>query len=257
MIMYNNPPNDPVDTVETAFGILETVLENEGATLTSLSNELGIAKSTVHRHVQTLVYREYLVHEDGQYHIGLRFLEYGKHAQTRKHGYQMVAEKVRDLAVETDERAQFMVEEFGQAVYVYREIGSRAVQTDPGVGRRIPIHTTSAGKAILAHIPREQVETIIERRGLPAVTEYTTTDRETLFEELEQIRERGFSINRQENVVGLHAVGAPVTGPEGDVLGALSISGPSHRLKGDQLENEVPDLLLGTVNELELNVFYS
>jgi DNA-binding IclR family transcriptional regulator len=256
-MMFQDPPNDPVDTVATAFEILETVLENEGATLTTLSAELGVTKSTVHRHLQTLVYREYLVREGDEYHVSLRFLEYGKHAQNRKRGYRMAAEKVRELAVETDERAQFMVEEFGQAVYVHREIGSHAVQTDPGVGKRIPIHTTSAGKAILAHMPRERVELIFERRGLEATTEHTTTDPATLFEEFERIRERGFSINRQENVVGLHAVGAPVIGPEGDVLGALSISGPSHRLKGERLETEVSDLLLGTVNELELNIFHA
>ncbi|WP_255197410.1 IclR family transcriptional regulator [Halorarius litoreus] len=256
--MTNKHPNPrTVKTADTAFSILEKVLEADGATITQLAAELGMAKSTVHRHLQTLYEREYVVREGDTYHVSLRFLEFGEHARTRNKGYRLVKEKVEQLAEETEERVQFIVEEHGYGVYVYRATGSRGVQTDPGIGKRIPLHAIAAGKAILAYLPTEQVETILEKRGLPGITANTTTDREALFRNLETIRRDGFSVNNQENVEGLRAIGVPIKDKDGSVLGALSISGPTHRMKGEWFEDELPNLLLGTANELELNIAYA
>jgi DNA-binding IclR family transcriptional regulator len=252
-----NAPENPVSTVDTTFDILEILLARNGASLTELARELGLAKSTVHRHLQTLHHRKYVVRENNSYYVSFRFLEFGKHTQNRKKGYQMAKEKVEELAIETDERAQFIIEEHGQAVYVHRETGSHAVQTDPGIGKRIPLYATSAGKAILTHLPDERVEEIFDQNGLLAMTEHTKTDREKLFEEFERIRERGYSVNKQENVEGLHAIGTPVRDGTGDILGALSVSGPTHRMNGEWFEEELPNLLLGTANELELNIAHS
>lgn len=246
-----------VKTADTAFNILEKVLEADGATITQLANELGIAKSTVHRHLLTLYNREYVVRDGDTYHVSLRFLEFGEHARTRNKGYRLVKEKVEQLAEETEERVQFIVEEHGYGVYVYRVTGNRGVQTDPGIGKRIPLHAIAAGKAILAHLPTEQTEAILERHGLPAITSNTKTDREALCRDLEAIRREGVSINNQENVEGLRAIGVPVKDKDGSVLGALSISGPTHRMKGEWFEQELPNLLLGTANELELNITYA
>lgn len=250
-------PENPVSTVDTAFDILEILLARDGASLTVLAKELGLAKSTVHRHLQTLRYRRYVVRGDDSYYVSFRFLEFGKYAQNRKKGYHLAKEKVAELATETDERAQFIVEEHGQAVYVHRETGSHPVRTDPGIGKRIPLHAISAGKAILAHLPVENVEAIFDQNGLPAMTEHTKTDRTELFEEFERIREHGYSVNKQENVKGLHAIGTPVRDETGDILGALSVSGPTHRMNGEWFEEELPNLLLGTANELELNIAHS
>jgi len=98
---------------------------------------------------------------------------------------------------------------------------------------------------------------VIERADFEPITEHTITDPGRLLEELETVRERGYSFNRQENLEGLHAVGVAVTGPENGVVRALIVSGPTHRLDGDWLQDELPSLLLGTANELELNIAHS
>lgn len=251
------PDGDAVKSVETAFAVVETLYELDGAGVSAVATELDMAKSTIHKHLQTLTNAGYIVREGDQYHVGLRFLELGEFARSRKEGYTISRAKVKELAEETQERAQFIVEEHGYGVYLYREVGERAVHTDPGIGKGIPLHSTAAGKTILANLPEERVERIIETRGLEAVTENTITDREALFSELATIRERGYAFNLEENVPGLHAVGVAVTPNETDVCGALSVSGPSHRLRDDLLRTEIPRLLLGTVNELELNLKYS
>ncbi|UWG46365.1 DNA-binding transcriptional regulator, IclR family [Halanaeroarchaeum sp. HSR-CO] len=246
-----------VKTAAKTFEILETIRDNDGMRLSELASELDVAKSTLHRYLQTLVDLEYLVTNGHRYHIGLRFLDLGEHARNRVQGSHLISRKVSDLAVETDERAQFIVEEHGSAVYLYRETGSNAVQTDPGIGKRIDLHSTAAGKAIMAEWPDDAVERFCERGGLPARTEQTITDPEVLMDEVRKIREQGYSVNTQENIDGLRAMGVPVSGQEGDVIGAFSVSGPLNRMKGEWFETELPDLLRGIANEIELNLRYS
>lgn len=246
-------PKRPVETLLVAFEILEFIKDRDGATLTEIAEHVGAAKSTIHRHLETLEFGEYVVRDDGTFHPSLLFLNYGAHAQNRLTGYELAQKKVDDLAAETDERAQFIVEEHGLSVYVYKAIGEQAVRTEPQLGDRSHMHAVSAGKAILAHLPPERIDYIVEQRGLPAVTENTITDESALYEKLERIRERGYAVNNEESMSGLRAIGAPIVTRSG-VVGALSISGPVHRMKGEWFEGTLPDLLLGTVNELELNI---
>lgn len=254
------PPHKTGGTVkasETTFAILETVNEDDGIRLTEIAEALDMPKSTIHRYLRTLLKQKYLVKEDQKYHVGLRFLDFGWNARTRKEGYQMAKSIVEELAAETDERAQFIVEEHGQAVYVHRQTGDRAVQTDPGIGKHVNLHATSAGKAIIAEWPDDRIDAYIDRTGFPDLTRNTITDHEKLMEEVEEIREQGFSVNLEENIEGLNAVGTAVNGPDDKVLGALSVSGPTNRMKGDWFENKLPDMLKGFANEIELNLKYS
>ncbi|AEN07584.1 transcriptional regulator, IclR family (plasmid) [halophilic archaeon DL31] len=251
------PSDDMVKAAETLFDIVESLEREDGKTVTAIADDLGYAKSTVHRHLTTLTERGYVVKEANQYHVGLRFLALGERARNRDDAYQLAREKVEELATDTKERAQFIVEEHGDAVYIHRALGDHAVRTDPGIGKRIPLHATSAGKAILANLPEDRLFDIIEQTEFSAMTDSTITSVDRLLEELEDIQERGYSFNRQENIEGLHAIGVPITNGQGEILGALSVSGPSHRLKGDWFEEELPDLLLGAANELELNIAYS
>jgi DNA-binding IclR family transcriptional regulator len=245
-----------VGSVETLFDILEYVHQKDGVTLSEATSDLDYAKSTIHRHLSTLDQRGYVVNEGG-YHVGLRFLELGEDARNRKQAYQLAKEKVEELAEETDERAQFLVEEHGEAVYLHRAVGDHAVRTDPGIGKRIPLHATASGKSILAAMPPERVSRIIEQTPFEKITDETITNQDTLYDELEQIRERGYAFNREENLDGLRAIGVPVKSPKGGVIGGLSVSGPSHRFTGERFKEELPSLLLGTANELELNIAHA
>jgi DNA-binding IclR family transcriptional regulator len=103
----------------------------------------------------------------------------------------------------------------------------------------------------------DRIEEIIDRWGLPQETEQTITSREALYEELDRIRDRGYAFNREEHLKGVKAVGAPVLADDGRVVGAFSVSGPVHRMKGEWFEEEVTNTVLGISNELELKITYS
>ncbi|WP_128904029.1 IclR family transcriptional regulator [Halorubrum amylolyticum] len=248
---------DTVRTAETMFDIAQRLVDDDGASLAELAAEVEYAKSTVHRHLRTLEDLGYVVRRDDGYRVGLRFLEIGVTARSGYRGYDLVRQKVEEIAEVTGERAQFFVEEHGKAVYLARAAGDQAVRTDPGLGSRIPLYAASAGKAILAELPESELSDRFEHMSFAPVTEHTITDPDELRAEIEAGRERGYYFNREESLRGTHAVGAAICGPDGDVIGGLSVTGPSHRLNGERLESELPDLLLGAANELELNIAHS
>lgn len=253
----SNGRPDSVQTARTLFDVTQCIKEGGGMTLTEIVSELDYAKSTVHRHLRTLERLGYIVQREDGYHVGLRFLDIGVTARNSYDGYKLIRDKVEEIADETDERAQFFVEEHGEAVYLTRSVGEQAVHTDPGIGSRIPLYAASAGKAILAELPESELFELIEQFDFEPITEHTITDPDELLDELENIRERGYSFNREESLQGTHAVGVAICGPQEEVIGGLSVTGPSHRLKGERFERKLPNLLLGAANELELNIAHS
>lgn len=149
--------------------------------------------------------------------------------------------------------ALFTVEEHGKGVCLYVAYGDRAVNTPLYVGHRSELHHTAVGKAILAHVPEPRAREIAAERGLEAKTEHTITDEERLFEQLEGVRTRGIAFNEGETIPGLVGVGAPIIDRDGEVLGALSIIGPLSRMDEDRFRRELPDMIMRSVNIVEIN----
>lgn len=254
--MVDNNKTRGVKTTETVFDILEQLHEENGCRITEIAESLGIAKSTAHRHLTTLEQKKYVFKENDVYFLGLKFLKMGEDARTRKDYYTLAEPIVEEIAETTGERAQFLVEEHGKAVYLYRSVGEHGVQTEASIGTRIDLHSTASGKVILAYLPEDRVVEIIEEQGLTPRTNQTITETDALFEELEEIRKRGYSYNDQESVEGLRGLSVPVTDLSDHIIGALSISGPTQRMKGERFREDLPELLLGFANELELNITY-
>ncbi|SEP24546.1 transcriptional regulator, IclR family [Halogranum amylolyticum] len=200
---------------------------------------------------------DFVVKEGDEYRLGLRYLDLGAHVRAQIPGSSEIKHKLRDLANETGESAQFAVEERGRTVVLYREVSHGGVYSRGRVGRRFHMHQTAAGKAILSQYSDHWIHEIVDRHGLPEATPHTITDESVLFDELTEIRERSVAFNSEESTEGLRSVAVPVTGAEGDVLGAFAVAGPTHRITGDRFETEIPDLVRSIVNELELNLAYS
>ncbi len=255
--MSNPTESRSVKSTQTTFRIIEALEANDGARVTELATDLGLAKSTVHQQLSALVELGYVIQEDSQYQLGLAFLDLGEYVRTRKRAYTLSEPLVEELAAETGERAQFFAEEHGRAIYIHTKQGEHAVKADRRVGKQRYLHSSAGGKAILAHLPEARIEEVIDRWGLPQETDNTHADRESLFADLAEIHERGYSMNKAESISGLWSIGVPVMGPDGMPVGSFSISGPRHRMKAEQFHDETVDLLLGTANELELNIQYS
>jgi DNA-binding IclR family transcriptional regulator len=246
-----------VDATRTSLAVVEALVALEDAGVTAVAEEVGLPKSTTHNHLRTLVDEGYAVDEGGRYRPSLQFLRVGERVRDRMRVHRAAEPEVRRLAEETGEVANFAVEERGWGVYLARASGSRAVELDVLPGAHVRLHCTALGKAILAHLPAERVDAVVERHGLPERTDATITDRDELAAALATVRERGYAVDRGERLPGVRCVAAPVLDADGDPLGALSVSGPATRMRGDRFHEAVPDLLESAANVVELNVTYS
>lgn len=242
-----------VKTAETVFTVIEGLEELEEARVSALAEHVNISVSTVHDHLTTLVELGYVVREGNTYRLGLRFLRLGNRATETVH-LRPVRERLEEIAEETGETAWFVVEEDGLAVHIDRELGEHGVRTANRVGRRSHLHIHAGGKAILAHLPAERVREIIDEVGLPASTENTITDEAELFEELEEIADRGYALNDNEEIQGARSVAAPIV--VDDVFGAVSVGGPANRIGDTRFREDLPELVTGMVNEIELQLQY-
>lgn len=235
------------ETTDTSLTVLDAVAELEEATGSEVADHLGMAVSTVHKHLQTLVENGVVIKRDGTYRLGLKLFHLGTRARQRDSRFTMAREKVYEIADRTSEVVNFSVKENGRAITIYDSLDSGTLEGFQK-GEYFYLHGAAAGKAMLAEMRPDQIESVIDQWGLPQLTTHTITDRTALYDELERTRERGYAVNEEEAWENLKAVAVPVTNPDGDILGAMDISGPPHRLP---YEREIAEILMDGVEELE------
>lgn len=249
-------PSQPVTTTQTSFELIELIKERDELTLSELDAELDLAKSTLHRHLATLEDLGYLTRDGDTYRVGLWFLDLGFSAMRQNELYQVGKDLAENLAEETEHTVWLSAEQNGLAVHVHKAVGGNPFQNFANVGKRRHLHPLAGGKAILAYLPADRVRSIFDRHGLPARTENTITDREELFEELERTRERGYSVQFGEAIVGLNGVGAPIR-IDDRVVGAIAIAGAANRIPKAKIDEQLAEQVLAIANEIEVNLRYS
>lgn len=246
-----------VGSIETTFEIVEALKILDRAGVSEVARHLDKPKTTVFDHLETLKELGYVVSTDDGYQIGTRFLDLGGFARKQKKIYQIGKPEVDALARGTGEHANLMIEEHGFGTFLYKAEGEEAVQLDTYSGHHVHLQTTALGKAILAYMNEDRIEKILDRHGLPEITEHTVTDRESLYNELKTIREQGYATDKEERVKGMWCVAAPITNSANQPLGAVSVSGPKSRVQGDRFLKELPKKVRGTANVIEVNLTHS
>lgn len=245
---------NPVQAVQRTIDIIDYLRDTGGARVTEIANAVGVSKGTVHCHLATLEQNGYTIKEENKYKLGLRFIDLAYHAKGRVDIYDITTTEVDTLAVESGEMALFTVEEDGKGICMYTAEGDDAVQTRIYVGYRNELYHTAVGKAILAFMPDDRRDQLIDEIEFEAFTPSTITDERRLRDELEQIREDGIAYNHEEAIQGLVGVGAPIRDQDGTVYGAISIIGPVQRMNEERLNKEIPEMIHRAVNIVEINI---
>jgi DNA-binding IclR family transcriptional regulator len=246
----------PVRTTEKSLALVEELKKQEECGVTELAENLAMGKSAVHNHLMTLREHGYVTKEGDAYRLSLKFLDIGGYTRQSMEFYRIAESEVKSLASETGELANLLVEEHGWGVYLMRSKGEHAVNLDTYAGRYTHLHTTALGKAVLAHLPEQRVNEIVDRRGLEPKTPNSIETRDELFDTLQTIREQGYATDDGERLEGLRCVAAPVRTAENEVLGAISVAAPASRVSNDDLINYLPDKVLSAANVIELNINY-
>jgi len=210
--------------------------------LPELADRAGLNKTTAYRLLSTLASEGLLEHlPDGQgYRLGPELLALGSRALGQgapgAPGLRAAARgELQALAFATRETATLEVLVGRDVLILDEAVGDYVVGSMPSLGTRWPAHATSTGKVLLAHLPRPVLDHLLAE-PLQAATPRTITDAAALRRELARVRERGWSLAAEELEPGFAAVGAPVRGPGGEVIAAISVGGPRGRVNQQRVK---------------------
>ncbi|TQN32163.1 IclR family transcriptional regulator [Haloactinospora alba] len=226
----------PVQSVDRAITVLEILAQQKDAGVTEIAAELGVHKSTAFRLVGALE-RRGLVEQPGlrgKYQLGFGIIRLAGAMAAGLDLTQQSRRVCEDLAAELGETVNIAIPSGDMVVNIDQVRGASAVVTQNWIGRQNPPHSTSSGKVLLAFM-RQSDQRRVLRGHLEALTPSTITDPDALRAELDDILERGFATAVEELEYGLNAVAAPVRGITGEVIAAVSASGPSYRMTEDKL----------------------
>lgn len=230
---------DVVQSVDRALSILEVLSDySEGLGVTDISNKIGLHKSTVYRLLSTLIYKGYVVQDSisNKYRITFKLFELGNKRVESLDILSASKPYTKQLMKEVNEVVHLVIRDGNEIVYIDKVEADNTIRMASSIGRRSPLYCTSVGKVILAYLSDEEVEKIWNNSKIEKLTKYTITDLKDMKKELKIIRKKGYAIDNEENEIGVRCIGAPVFNRDGEVEGAISISGPTMRMTDSKLE---------------------
>lgn len=223
----------------------------------ALARELGIPRNATYEIANTLVARRLLRSlDDGRVGLGLRLFELGSYYASTLDLLTEAGPVVEDVVRECNETTNLSVLDGRHVVYLIKRDSSRPVRAISAVGRRIPAHATAVGKAILAALPREEVQRRLGGGPLERLTSSTVTDVDVLMRQLEETVARGYAVDDEESSPEVCCVASHIRDRTGAVVGGMSISAPRSRM-GQARRAELADLVIRATSELSRRLGYA
>jgi DNA-binding IclR family transcriptional regulator len=224
--------------------ILENIKDQPaGVKLSDLARAVEMPKATVYRILSTLESRGFLDRgEDGGYRMARKMFDLQQHHPIEQILSRVAPLRMEELARACRETVNLGILDGGEVVVISTVESPQTIRMSSKVGNRRCLHATAIGKVLLAALPEKEMLRLIRLKGLPRLTPYTVAGRTALMAELDRVRERGYAIDNQENELDGRCIGAPVLGPDGRVVAALSISGPAFRMDLNRARSLAPKL---------------
>jgi len=245
-----------IQALHVATDVVDALQEMGEIGVSDLAARMDIPKSTAHAYLDTLNSTGWVINNNGQYRLSLRFLEIGGKTRQDMRIFRAIRPYIDTLSMEVGEVANLGIEEEGKRVLLYTSEPSEGVFDNAPTGQFAHMNWTALGKALLAQLPNERVNKIIDRHGLPQATEHTITERKDLLTELDQIRQQGYAVEDEEHREGIKAIAVMIQYEEKpSPVTAVSISGPKRRISEKDTEKLI-DAVRNAVNIIELEYRY-
>lgn len=217
-----------IESVARALDILE-ILDSQGEMgITEIARQLGMEKSTVYRAINTLKVRRYVSQDPDtlKYSNSYKLFEMG-HNVARGTGLPKMAYRfMRHLANNAKGAVNLGVRDGHKVVYIDKIESDETVKVCMKIGQAIPLYCTGLGKSLLAFMPAQEVRSLLVQESFEQFTAATHKNIETLLTDLAEIRQRGYSIDDEEHIMGIICVAAPVFNARGETIAAISLATP-------------------------------
>jgi IclR family transcriptional regulator, KDG regulon repressor len=246
-----------LQALDRAFAVLDLLSSSATSLgLAEIADGLGLHKSTAHRFLMVLE-RHRMVErtQAGKFRLGLRLCDFGSRAIEQYDLRDRAVLHLKTLVAEVEETAHLCILEKTRMVYIDKQEPERSIRMTSRVGASSPVHCTAVGKAILATMPRSQVEALLPELQLEQFTRRTMTNREALFKELDRTSRRGYAVDDEEREEGVRCAGVAILDGRGEAVAAVSISGPAFRVtmqKIPQIASKLMTCVKGIQRDLGL-----
>lgn len=251
------PGTDPADSADTnsVLGKVRLILDAFSADhgelrLTELAERSGVPKATVHRLAQELLEWGLLERAGTRYRLGLRLFEMGQLVPRQRILRGAALPYMEDLLMATQETVHFAVHDGLDVLYIEKIIGHRGLNKNSRVAGRLPLYCTATGKAILAFSPPGLLDEVIGQ-GLRPLTRRTTVSAAMLRRQVERTRAERIAFEHEETRLGYMSMAVPVFGTRSVLVGALSITAPTVRMRVGQFSSALRSAGLGISRSLE------
>lgn len=226
-----------VQALERALILLQVLSKKTGVTLSDLSLQVGLPSSTAYRLLHTLQQRGFVDFDDQlqEWSIGLESFTVGSSYLRRTSLVNAAHKMMRQLMNETGETANLAITAEGDVIFVAQVETHNPIRAFHRPGSKGHVHTSGIGKALLAELPRSEVELILQKKGLPEFTANTLTDPTLLFADLDTSYARGWAFDDEERYLGMRCVAAAIHDAAGDAVAGISVSGPTIRFPDDSV----------------------
>lgn len=230
---------DQVQSLIRSLTLLNRIADSpgEGATLTDLAQQVGLPSSTAHRLLTTLEQERYVrFNPDGKlWSVGVQAFVVGCTFTKTRSLVGVARPHMRHLMEDGGETVNLAVEDEGEAVYLAQVECRQMMRVFARPGSRVPFHCSAVGKAILSATSDKKLSKILHQKGMPKLTVKTITSPPALRAELEKVRLAGYAVDDEEHAIGLRCIAAPIFDETGDVVAAVSASGPMARISDERM----------------------
>ncbi len=221
-------------------------------TMAELDRLTGCGRSAIQRIVYTLKSLGYLnqLTQSKQYVLSTRMFEFA-HVYSHPGSLFRLAEPIlEELNLTSGETVNLTVLDGQEVVYVLRYVTHHVVSVNLQIGSRLPAYCTAPGRAMLAHLPKSEVQMIFDQSILTQRTPHTIIDPAALLAKLEETIENGYAVNDQEAFVGDISVAAPVLSDTGRPVAAVNIAVPYPRWTAEDANEKLAPLILAAASQL-------
>ncbi|MBS0522009.1 MAG: IclR family transcriptional regulator [Proteobacteria bacterium] len=230
-------------SLERGLDVLE-VVEAEGAEIgvREIARRLALSPTIVQRMVTSLAKRGYVDRDAGtaRYRLGYRALALGAHSGAGSDYIVSARRELERLARDHSLNGFVAVLHGGRAVYLLAVQAEAPLAIKVAPGSEMPLHSTAAGKVLLAAQSDAEARNLLGSGKLAAITPHTVTDPAAVVAGLAKVRKQGFATVSEENIRGVLSVGAPIRDREGKVLAALSVAFPKYLDSAVTLQSITP-----------------
>ena len=204
--------------------------------LKETSFRAGVGRTSTLRILCTLAKFGYIHREPvtGRYRLGPKVIELGLRSLPARRIVHAARPYLQQLFKQVNETVSLAVLQDGALVYVESLESSHAFRMAADVGSRAPLHSTALGKSIAAFLPEDTLEALLERCAWTRFTPHTVTSRKQFLEVLNEVRNQGYSLDNEESEQGACCVATPILDQNQQARAAVSIAGPTHRIRAEQ-----------------------